>query len=81
MTDRNGPRLHKMEKSARGVGETIGRVLQEQYGGKVGFCLMLFDFGEDGWSTYVSNAQPEDMIAALRELANKRETQLKETGR
>jgi hypothetical protein len=79
MSDR---RLEHLEETARGIGGTIGRVLDDVYGPKqVGFCLIVFDFGEGGWSTYVSNAQPEDMIAALRELADKRETQLKETGR
>jgi hypothetical protein len=76
------PRPHEIEEHARGIGNAIGRVLDDAYGPKtVGFCLMLFTFGEGGWSTYLSNADPKDMIAALRELADKREQQLKETGR
>lgn len=77
-----GPMLAEIEEHARGIGNVIGNVLDEAYGPKtVGFCLMLFTFGEGGWSTYLSNADPKDMIAALRELADKREQQLKETGR
>jgi sugar phosphate isomerase/epimerase len=74
--------LYHLEETARSIGGAIGRKLDEVYGPKqVGFCLITFHFWEGGFSTYVSNAQPEDMIAALRELADKRETQLKETGR
>lgn len=75
-------RLADIEEHARGIGGTIGKVLNEYYGPhQVGFCLMLFTFGEGGWSTYLSNADPETMIAALRELADSREKQLKETGK
>lgn len=75
-------RLYHMEDTARKIGGAIGRKLDDTYGPhEVGFCLMVFDFGEGGWSTYISNAQPVDMIAALRELADKREQQLKDTGR
>lgn len=74
--------LHEMEEDARGIGGAIGRTLEEHYGPKeVGFCLMLFTFGEGGWSTFVSNADPESMITALREFADKREAQLRDTGR
>lgn len=75
-------RLHEIEAHARAVGNRIGDALERDFGKhNVGFCLMLFTFGEGGWSTYLSNAEPVDMIAALRELADKRERQLKETGK
>jgi nitrogen regulatory protein PII-like uncharacterized protein len=70
-------RLHELEKKAREVGRLIGDQCPEG----VGFCLMMFTFGEDGWSTYLSNAEPESMIEAIRELADKRERQLRETGK
>lgn len=41
---------------------------------KVGFCLLVFPFGEEpeGRINYVSNgARREDMITALRELADR----------
>ncbi len=34
------------------------------------FAVMMFTRGEGGWSSYASNAQPEDMIDALREMAD-----------
>jgi hypothetical protein len=59
-----------MEAAARGIGRTIGDTLPSG----VGFCLMLFTFGgPGGWSTYLSNAQRPDMIAAIRELLDKLE--------
>lgn len=74
--------LREIEMLARSVGHKIGHAIESSVGkGKVGFCLMMFTFGEGGWSTYLSNADPEDMIKALRELADKREQQLKDTGK
>lgn len=70
-------RLHHLEQKARQIGRTIG----DQLPPGVGFCLMLFTFGEGGWSTYLSNAAPESMVEAIRELADKRERQLQETGK
>lgn len=70
-------RLHEIEQQARNVGRLIGNSLPEG----VGFCLMMFTFGEGGWSTFLSNAEPEDMIKGIRELADKREAQLRETGK
>ena len=79
----NRPDLASMEMYARGIGSTIGGILDNYYGEKkVGFCLLLFEFNSpDGWSTYLSNADPTTMIVALRELGANREKQLKETGK
>ena len=33
----------------------------------IGFALLVFDFNSAGISNYISNAQREDMITALRE--------------
>jgi hypothetical protein len=69
----NHIQLEHVEESARCIGHVVGRTLNGTYGPNgVGFCLVLFTFGESGCCTYVSNAQPEDMIAALRELDEKR---------
>ena len=44
----------------------------------IGFCLVAFEFGEPGTPlAFVSNAQPEDLRRALRELAER----LTEVGR
>ena len=37
----------------------------------VAFVFMLTDFGEKGNAAYCSNAEREDMIALLRETANR----------
>jgi hypothetical protein len=52
-----------IERAARELGQAIGESLPEG----VGFALTLFDFGAGGMLAYVSNAQREDMIRALRE--------------
>jgi hypothetical protein len=38
-----------------------------------GFALLTFDFGGPGTGNYVSNADSDDMILALRETADKLE--------
>jgi hypothetical protein len=62
-----------MEETARRVGALIGSVLDDHAEAnpespRVGFCLMMFTFGEGGWATYLSNAEREDMVEAIREL-------------
>lgn len=67
MAERDIKELHALENKAR----VIGHAIAEELKGKCGFALFLFDFGEDGWFTYLSNAAREDMIKLLREqLAN-----------
>lgn len=63
-----------MEKSARHIGDVLKAYLQDQFGGKVGFTLFLYDFGEGGTMTYLSTSQRGDMIRALREFIEKHET-------
>jgi len=55
-----------LEAKARSVGKVIGDSLPPG----VGFALLMFDFGEGGQMTYVSNAQRDDMVRALRECAD-----------
>lgn len=45
------------------IGHTIGDQLPEGWG----MCLLLFSFGEDGATFYISNAERGTMIAALQE--------------
>jgi hypothetical protein len=61
--------LAEIEKLTHMLGDAIGSCLPEGPDGKpaLGFCLMLFGFGEGSPSSYVSNAKREDMISALRE--------------
>ena len=57
-----------MENTAR----TIGKLIGDQMPPGWGFALMIFQFvGKE--STWISNARREDMVKALRELADKLE--------
>lgn len=66
-TERERSRLAALEEVARGVAEVIGPVFDSE---GVSFALLGFTTGEDGWSTYVSNAERPSMIAAMREMVH-----------
>lgn len=59
--------LAELEGHARDIGRTIGGALPKG----VGFALLVFDFGEDGHMTWISNAQRDDMLRALQEFMQK----------
>lgn len=59
--------LADLEKRCREIGTLIGDRLPEG----VGFALMLFTYGGNGWSTYISSAKRQDMIALLTEMLHK----------
>ncbi len=59
--------LLRLEATAQRVAGLIGPVF-DRFG--AGFALLGFEFGEDGWATWVSNAQREDMIIHLRKMAD-----------
>lgn len=61
--------LKTLEVAARRIAELIDQAMPPH----VGFFLSLFDHGEGGWSTYVSNSRRLDMVKFLRELADKLE--------
>ena len=65
------------QEIARKVG-SVAKMICVATGMKIGFAVLLFEFadGPGGWSTYVSNAQREDMIKALREQADALEKRL-----
>lgn len=68
--------LEEIEHLCRNVGHILGLTVEKAFGeGKVGFCLLLFDFGEGGNLTYISNAQRDSMIKALEEFKRILETQ------
>jgi len=62
--------LAELEARGRKLARTIADGLPQG----VGFVVWLFEFGCDGWSTYVSNAQRDSMIEALEELLKKLRT-------
>ena len=57
------------------IAHVLETVLSEKCQQRVGFCLLIFPFGEvpDAGGDYVSNAQRPDMIKVLRETANRLE--------
>jgi hypothetical protein len=48
---------------------------------KVGFCLMVFSFGEAGRANYISNADRSDVVTLLREQLARFEGQPEMTGK
>ena len=65
--------IEALEIVTQNVAQIVGPVFK---GLGAGFCVIGFTFGEDGWSTYVSNATRGDMVKALRELADTLEMEL-----
>ena len=62
----------------RGIGERIhGAIADAGMGGKMGFALFIFDFGEAGATFYMADAQRDDMLRLLEEFI---ERQRKEQG-
>jgi hypothetical protein len=53
----------------------IGSIIKKQLPKELGFTLMLFDYGEKGNMFYISSAQREDMIKAMKEFIAKNEKQ------
>jgi hypothetical protein len=61
----------ELEGLVRGYAGAIDGSLREMTGQRIGYCLMLFDFGESGSLAYGSNAQRADMIKTLDEFREK----------
>ena len=59
--------LKDLESSARMLGRAFDSILRERHGEKIGFAVLVFDFGEDGGLAYLSNARGEDVIKMLQE--------------
>lgn len=49
----------------------IARQIQSMLPDSVGFTFLLFDFGPGGHLAYMSNADRDDMIRAMKELIAK----------
>jgi diaminopimelate decarboxylase len=60
--------LTELERTCRSIGAVIDNAIQHYDLANVGFALLFFDFGGGGHITYISNAQRDDMRAALGEL-------------
>jgi hypothetical protein len=59
-------------EQAEALMRIVARGLGEVFPG-MGFTLLLFQFNAPGVSNYISNANREDMIKALRETADRLE--------
>lgn len=62
-----------IEEALGHIASAIEETINYEFG-KMGFALLVFDFGKPGISNYISNAQRSDMIAALRETADRLES-------
>lgn len=60
----------ELEAKTKEIGQVIGDVVRKTCGESMGFMFVTFNFGEAGHLAYVSNANREDMIKSLRELAD-----------
>jgi len=70
----NMDKMRRMEASARNLGKLLGEALRSSHSEeRMGFALMLFSF-EGPEFTWISNAQRDDMIKALREFISKYES-------
>lgn len=56
----------EIEGQLRDIANIIGSTLPKGWG----FMLQIFSFGPGGSTFYISNAQREDIISNLRELAD-----------
>ena len=67
----------QLEEHVRVIGGLLRDAVRDLGGDKLGFCLLLFDFGPGGSVAYMSNAQRADMIRALDEFSAKLHGRLK----
>ena len=63
------------EKELLTVGADLGHVIKAGLPPNIGFALLIFDVGPDGFMTYTSSGSRETMIRALRELLTNLTTQ------
>lgn len=64
--------LSDAEKTCGKLGKILGGAIDKSLSGW-GFALVLFSYGEEGFSTYISSCQRPDMIKAFRELIKRLE--------
>ncbi len=70
MASEKARQLTTVEETAQHIGRMIGNAMPPGWG----FALVTFTFGEGGYVSYISNAEREDMVRALRECADKLES-------
>jgi hypothetical protein len=62
----------KTEEFMRNLGSGLQGIIDEYIPG-MGFALLIFEFNKPGLSNYISNAQRENVIGALKEAAERLE--------
>lgn len=55
------------------LASVIDKCLEDSFGHKLGFALLVFEFDKSGIGNYISNAERETMILSLRETADRLE--------
>lgn len=63
--------IQDVERFMSGLASAMNETLEETFGQKCGFALLLFDFYKPGIGNYVSNADRTTMVKALRETADR----------
>lgn len=69
----DGQEINPSEQKLRDLTATMARIVEGHTGG-IGFALFLFEFGRDGFTSYASNANRDDMRRALIEHLVRTET-------
>jgi hypothetical protein len=58
-----------LARELNALGHVTKEWIEESFGkDKIGFVILMFQFGEGGRMNYLSNARREDIIKALEEL-------------
>ena len=60
----------ELDEQGRRLAKTISRGIPDD----VGFGLLLFNYGEGGTMSWITNANPGDMVKALQELLERFES-------
>ena len=57
----------EVEAMLKDIGKTLHGIMPEGFG----FTLLMFSFGENGSTFYISDAQRDDMLKAMQEFIDK----------
>jgi hypothetical protein len=61
----------------RDIGDRIHKAINNSdFAGKMGFALLIFEFGEKGALFYLSDAQRKDMIRVLEEFTERQRKEM-----
>ena len=56
-----------MTPEVKASGESLAKIIDAALPPGHGFALLIFEFGEKGQLSYISNAQRDDMIATMKD--------------